>query len=382
MAGSIVFIHGTGVRLKNYVPAFRKAEMKAKDFGIAHQWQECGWGDALGAVFEGASLPQSQELDKLDEEDHRQWAYLYDDPLSNLRPLTIPPAAGVADLGMHGEEPRAELVWAKIKKYTPSPKVKALLERAALDEFWPDAFADILQKSTVPAECYAVCGADTAEVSMELARAIVAAAVIRARRAGFVIPGRQLRARLVEQLREDWGEKVFALTDRLGDLFAKLPTRIIRENRDVWSDKIAFVIGDILLYQSKGAAIRQAIRKAVEDAKPPVYLLAHSLGGIACFDLLAMANPPKVKGLITFGSQAPLLYELGALSSLQPPQQPKAFPPWLNLYDCNDFLSYCGERLFSGMKDKEIASGRPFPHAHSWYLETDAAWEAIRDFVK
>jgi hypothetical protein len=48
--------------------------------------------------------------------------------------------------------------------------------------------------------------------------------------------------------------------------------------------------------------------------------MVHSLGGIACFDMLALPDPPEVARLVTAGSQSPLLYELGALASLKPPQ--------------------------------------------------------------
>ena len=76
MSGSIVFVHGTGVRLKNYLPAFRNAAAKAKEFGIDRTFVECAWGDALGALFEGKSLPDVEKLQEKDEEDERQWYYL------------------------------------------------------------------------------------------------------------------------------------------------------------------------------------------------------------------------------------------------------------------------------------------------------------------
>ena len=67
---------------------------------------------------------------------------------------------------------------------------------------------------------------------------------------------------------------------------------------------------------------------------------------------------------------------------MKPPAQPALFPKWLNLFDRDDFLSYVAARLFKGVTDFEIACGRPFPESHSAYLETDEAWEAIREFVK
>ena len=90
--------------------------------------------------------------------------------------------------------------------------------------------------------------------------------------------------------------------------FKAFLTGVLRGKRLAWTERFSPELGDILVYQSRGAAIRTFIRKKIDAAKPPVYLLAHSLGGIACVDLLGGENPPKVACLITAGSQAPLLY--------------------------------------------------------------------------
>jgi len=92
---------------------------------------------------------------------------------------------------------------------------------------------------------------------------------------------------------------------------------------------------------------------------------------------------PEVKGLITAGSQAPLLYELGALQTLPPKTPlPTAFPPWLNLYDENDLLSYRADRLFSGTPDQQVDSMLPPREAHSAYWKLDTAWAAIQRFIE
>ena len=69
------------------------------------------------------------------------------------------------------------------------------------------------------------------------------------------------------------------------------------------------------------------------------------------------------------GSQSPLLYELGALRSLKRGQPlPSAFPPWINLYDPNDLLSYVAEKLFPGrVNDIKVQSGELPLAAHSAY---------------
>jgi len=158
-------------------------------------------------------------------------------------------------------------------------------------------------------------------------------------------------------------------------LFKRTVTPLLRHYRAGLSVGAALPVGDILLYQSRGNEIRDFIRRKIEAAEPPVAVVAHSLGGIACVDLLALPNPPTVSHLVTAGSQAPLLFELGALLSLKPdPTQappyrlPSGFPQWLNIYDRNDFLSYIGEPLLVGIKDEEFESGQPFPDSHSAYF--------------
>ena len=83
-------------------------------------------------------------------------------------------------------------------------------------------------------------------------------------------------------------------------------TRMLRAHRNGLSNVAALPIGDVLLYQSRGAEIRAFIRKKIEAAPEPVTVVAHSLGGIACVDLLAETGAPTIAQLVTAGSQAPL----------------------------------------------------------------------------
>jgi hypothetical protein len=108
------------------------------------------------------------------------------------------------------------------------------------------------------------------------------------------------------------------------------------------------------------------------------------LGGIACVDLLVTEYLPCVKGLITVGSQAPLLYEIGALSSLERSEAlPEHFPEWLNVWDRCDFLSYLASPVFHSPKvrDHQVDSGQPFPHPHSAYWGNPDTWQAIKQFL-
>ena len=167
-------------------------------------------------------------------------------------------------------------------------------------------------------------------------------------------------------------------------LVAQMLTKRLRQRRGPVMDKTMSFIGDILLYQGQGATVRQLIREKVEQAQAPVVLLAHSLGGIACVDLLIGEDlARKVELLVTVGSQAPVFYEIGALSSLRyeaAAKLPASMPPWLNIYDHQDFLSFVGARLFPGrVKDALVDNRQPFPYAHSAYWNNPIVWDLVID---
>lgn len=96
---------------------------------------------------------------------------------------------------------------------------------------------------------------------------------------------------------------------------------------------------------------------------------------------------PNVRGLITAGSQAPLLHEFGALKTLAqsaefPTKLPQHFPPWLNICDENDLLSYCANRIFGCEVDQFVNSMLPPIAAHSAYWKLDRTWELVCGFIK
>jgi hypothetical protein len=149
--------------------------------------------------------------------------------------------------------------------------------------------------------------------------------------------------------------------------------------------------GDILLYQGRGDGIRKFILDEIKKCTGTVVLLAHSLGGIACVDLLVLHRMSQVQLLITCGSQAPLLYELGALHSLafqervpRADRLPKDFPTWLNFYDLRDFLSYVAAPVFANgrISDVKVDNRLPFPESHSGYWRNADVWERVREDLR
>ena len=92
-----------------------------------------------------------------------------------------------------------------------------------------------------------------------------------------------------------------------------------------------------------------------------------------------------MRGLVTVGSQAPYLYEIGALSSRLPHEGLVAgFPPWLNVYDPDDLLSFMAAPMFPAparVTDVQVKSGQPFPISHGAYWTQPAVWQAYKEFV-
>ncbi|MGW2050261.1 hypothetical protein ACWCPF_34575 [Streptomyces sp. NPDC001858] len=148
----------------------------------------------------------------------------------------------------------------------------------------------------------------------------------------------------------------------------------VRRRRSHLSSQAAPPIGDILRYQARGEGLRRHISDVLRTVQPPVVILAHSLGGVACVDLLATENHrDRVKALVTVGSQAPFLYELDALHSLPfGAPLPPSFPQrWINVYDPRDPLAYVGSEVFGKDKVTDVAfnTRRPLLRAHSAYWD-------------
>jgi hypothetical protein len=382
--GSILFVHGTGVRLKSYAQSFDSAKKAAAACGLKQKLVECAWGDPLGIDFQGKSLPDPPSEKELasEQQDFAQWSWLFDDPLFELDKLTIRDTSAPSGSANPKERPKWEILWNQIGRYQPSSELQLLLDRGALSQFWPSAWSQVMVLSEgLPKRAFESSAPELAEATHALARALVAALHVRAVRAGASGPSRTLRNDLVNRLLADWGQKVYGLGTFLVDRLKRAATAVLRDHRNDFSDEAALPIGDILLYQARGEPVREFIRKKIAtECEPPVMIVAHSLGGIACVDLLALPQPPAVAALVTAGSQAPLLYEIGALFSIKSPNTvPQGFPPWLNIFDRNDFLSYFASRLLPAT-DLEVFSGQPFPNSHSAYFGNPTVWDAIKNF--
>jgi hypothetical protein len=223
-----------------------------------------------------------------------------------------------------------------------------------------------------------------------LARAVVAGLQTACMEAGAPTLDAATRDTLVGRFAPLLGDDALGVVATLTSPFTGLAKSIgtwqIRRKRTSLTDAAYPAAGDILVYQARGEAIREFIRaEAAKRQDDDVFLFAHSLGGIACFELLVKETPPNVRGLITFGSQAPFFYEIGALASLGVDDDlPPHFPPWLNFYDLADPLSYVAGQLFKNgaVSDDRVESGENFPASHSAYLHSRSMWVRLEAWVR
>ena len=132
--GTILFIHGTGVRGAEYDKSYPLIGARIGELG--HVPAKCLWGDEHGSKFDGASLPSYAS--KQERENIAMWRMLLQDPFAELKLRKTTPDA--VDLVGHGE-----ILWEKLLADVPSDDTYRNLQLLGLDPFWPYTF-DCLAK--------------------------------------------------------------------------------------------------------------------------------------------------------------------------------------------------------------------------------------------
>ncbi len=384
---TVIFVHGTGIREREYNETFQIIEQKIHAQRPDIKVSPCLWG-VLGARFNDnrASVPLENATLALSESEEDAeivlWGQLYRDPLYELRLLSLKP---IESGNPFGEEP-GDVLQSRVASLTPGSQLEAKLQEAGIAEVFEPAREAVIRSEPYERALLTVSESDLSEYYAPIARAVVAQAMfISELQEKFppILTDAQLRDEVVELLTLALGEAELGLGGWLLKPFVALAqhrgTNYVRGNRLELTDKISPMPGDILLYQTRGEKIRAFIQQQIEQAEPPVVLIAHSLGGIACVDLLVQQQLSQVELLVTVGSQAPFLYEINALYSLEYGQLlPEHFPQWLNIYDLRDFLSYVGNKIFpERVQDVRVDSRQPFPRSHGAYWTNAKTWEAI-----
>jgi hypothetical protein len=407
MSDILLFIHGTGVRQEGYLQTMANL---AKGMAKANLGQVriegVPWGHSLGTSFSSedidAVLPPTKTRAIYDAGDWEaaQWADLLGDPLTELRlaalrkPVPAGPVDGVVLPGVAAGtvvdlDPRFDRLRQTLTDPLPG-EVSAVDVRAA---------ANWVQVQPVLQEAAAVStGADESDLIHLAARAIVAHALQKSRgepgtgpSALYVVGDRRALVDAVESALSPATRGLGGwLFGKLKDFAEARATAAGKSRRQDLMNSISPGLGDILLYQRRGEDILAAIEAKIVELSAQggkLVVLGHSLGGIMLVDLLSRpraAGKLPVSRLITAGSQSPMLFKCDALGTMRlkvalPAGSP--FTPWLNIFDRNDFLSFCGSRAFpgvtTGVEDFEVECGVPFPEAHSAYFHLDAVYNKI-----
>ncbi len=399
MQGTLVFVHGTGVREAGFEKTWEAFQKGARRRGFDDiALVACDWGPAVGPDLGGidASLPLTAAQDPAgvdDTDSTAAWELLIDDPVFELRLAAeaAPRAAPAAAVGRKRPDEAAQDMVSNLEDLEASD-ADGLLARAGItgDEVWQAAQRVKAAPEFGQAALVAASEKDP-EYLEAVSRAIVAEVLAGHRDDP---PGlqpdiafrRELRHEVVDLVArtlfpgatksvEDW------LKRKVVRFVARPATYIAVARRRKLSGLSSAALADILYYQRRGDEIREYVARELHRREPPLIVVGHSLGGVILVDLLSADDAPEVDLLVTVGSQSPLFYAIDALEHLRPGSGVEPFVPWLNIYNEDDLLSYCAERVFAGrdrIMDHRVDAHVPFPESHSAYWAVDDVFDAIR----
>jgi len=399
----VLFVHGTGVRHPSYSDTLARVRTRLELLRPDVKVEPCYWGETCGARLNagGLSIPQydsTRSIGEVASEEDLEvtlWELLSRDPLFECRLLAL--STSHEPFSSSGNDVLLERVARGLPQTAPTlgskdlddTQVRQQIDRSLRWVAAQQEYRSLIEASTDADSCV---------------RATARAAVARA----MLLPeleaaaGRSLPMAMDATLRD---AAVDALVRYLGGSYrgfagaflgtvVSVPlkglalggTLAVERRRGKLADGTSFMAGDILLYQAAGERLRNFIRTRIRETGADV-LIAHSLGGVACVESLVETTEPSVKLLVTVGSQAPYLYELNALRTLQfdadsKPEDrlPSHFPRWLNIFNTRDFVSFVGRGIFgSRVTDVRVKNLLPFPQSHSGYWSNDGMWNAIGD---
>ncbi|MFI1414787.1 alpha/beta fold hydrolase [Streptomyces sp. NPDC020707] len=385
---TVVFIHGTGVREPGFSALTGRVAAGLKALRDGLRVVPYYWGGPHGATLAGGGLSLPPEAgagrglgDVLagsgPDDETSAWAVLYADPDAEL-------ALAAAETASATERPPGSV--------PQEQQIQALLEKLAAQgdgpagELGPGLADAASELAAHPLLGPAATALPPDELAAVAARRLVARTVADALEADDpLIPTGDTRDAVVDRVAQALGAPPQGVERGLGAGLLRLvgrgASRAVVHRRRALTEAAHPAAGDVLRYLSRGEAVRADLRELVAGLEPPVTLVGHSLGGVIALDTLVTAPLPQVCLLVTAGSQAPFLYELGALPSLaHPAPLPAHVPPWLNLYDRRDLLSYLGAGLFDErVTDTAVDSRQPFPASHSAYWTHPDVYRHIAD---
>lgn len=402
MRKTLLFVHGTGVRGAAYAKTAALIRRQMQEHGLSEvEFAACLWGDRFGAQLGrgGKSIPTYGETrspqQAIEDASPALWDLLLKDPTFELAMLANPE---IQDNAQHGVDSRAlDALLDKYGSLATNDDLYVDLSAMGLDHLVkPGTFnselrdlVDDITGSDGFQRCARGPVAGQPVHRDALARALVAGIQKMELEDGMPMldaPHRdELAMRIGSLLAANMPSVGSLVLAGLKGMMTSFATWQGRRRRSALSDAAYPAAGDILRYQLHGQQLREYVRERME-AYPDseVYVLAHSLGGVATLETLIQHEIPNIKHLITFGSQAPFFYEIGALATLPLGDPlPSSVPFWSNFYDLNDPLSYVGAAIFEDrVEDYRIESGESFPASHSAYLHSKAFWTHVAALIK
>jgi hypothetical protein len=397
MEGTLVFVHGTGVRQAGYTATLGTVEEGLRARLPDVRVIGIDWGDECGVPQEDISdaLPppiltrDASGALPLSDADRvvARWALLIDDPLFELRVAgQQAPTSSALSFGALPEQAVLQRL-DQIRQAPPDPAGSGVgTAELAAAVGWVRAAPELV------AAARGTTGPDDPELAGAIASAVIARLLAEHRydepgTAPVIALEGTARDALVQRLQsaiapeETRGLAMDWIRGKVVEFVERRATAAVVDRRAGLMGASAPGIGDILLYQRRGKAIRQLVADTLSRAVQPVVAVGHSLGGIILVDLLSGPQAPAVRQLVTAGSQSPLFYLMDALVYLRRgATQPAPFTPWLNIYNRQDFLSFCAARVFpnvQGICDEAIDPGVPFPASHSAYWHHGPVYDLI-----
>jgi hypothetical protein len=306
-----MFVHGTGVRSPAYAAACQLIETKLTQYAPDVELAKCMWGDDFGASLshDGKSIPtygETRSFGQFDEDAlSALWFLLLQDPMFELRLLVDAHAESLNHVP--NEEPPGVLMhhqFAALRLSDPLAQEMIAMGMGNASDILGarKILSEVVDQitSSIPYQKVELCRAAGSPRHREvLARALVASMQKIALEAGLPMLDFKCLETLVKHVESMFGNDTrgilaTVLTPFFGLLF-NLSTWHARRKRTALTDAAYPAAGDILVYQARGASMRNFIRSHVSNfPNDEVFLLAHSLGGIACFEMLVEAAPSNV----------------------------------------------------------------------------------------
>lgn len=390
----VLHVHGTGVREPAYTAGFDLFRTRVAGIRPGATITPCYWGGYHGSQLGagGISIPEGRSFRAIggavatdDDIEVALWGLLDADPLFELGMLAAGGTA-IAELPPNVAPPGVNLATQARRL---SVRMATELSEVGLHGVFAAA-VDAVLGSVEGQDALRLDAALGGELRTALARAFVAQAMLAADEEldGVLALDGEHRDTLVAVVVAELGGSDRGLKAGLGKVAGRLALRMgvmkaIERRRAAITKSTTSTAGDVLMYLARGDCIRSFICEQVRVADGPVVIVAHSLGGVAAVDLLAVADLPSVTLLVTVGTQAPLLYELNALPNLEYGKElPNTFPRWVNIYDRRDLLSFIGAGVFpSRVVDCAVDNRVPFPRSHSAYLSNNEFYDVLNEFM-